>query len=393
MDSEAAAQTLPTPLGQRVFRARLELLTRLQTRPAALCVQEARASYGNPPTPAALHDDIAQWLHRQVVSMSTDNFAVRAKHRYIGPYTRREAWQHLSPAQAAELAEHVSGLPTTLRDDSDEAARRVDLLMLCLQLCVLRGEPAPERLKTPVRSVARALLAQTCHPAVRDQAGWLTALAGEGWWSDASALQLEQARRRLRPLAHLIDAEARRQLACADCADTVGPTREITVTAYADGTGFERFRTRARRFLRTHDHLPTLRKLRYNEPLTTADLAGLEQMLVVDGVGSGEDIDRARRASGGLGIFVRGLIGLDRAAATAALSGIIGSEAMTADQHEFIDLVIMHLIGHGTMDAARLYASPFTDIAPQGPDGLFAPETVDALVTALRRIKARAGAT
>lgn len=90
---------------------------------------------------------------------------------------------------------------------------------------------------------------------------------------------------------------------------------------------------------------------------------------------------------------MRGLIGLDRAAATAALSGIIGSEAMTADQHEFIDLVIMHLIGHGTMDAARLYASPFTDIAPQGPDGLFAPETVDALVTALRRIKARAGAT
>ncbi len=393
VDSEAAAQTLPTPLGQRVFRARLELLTRLQTRPAALCVQEARASYGNPPTPAALHDDIAHWLHRQVASMSTDNFAVRAKHRYIGPYTRREAWQHLSPAQAAELAEHVSGLPTTLRDDSDEAARRVDLLMLCLQLCVLRGEPAPERLKTPVRSVARALLAQTCHPAVRDQAGWLTALAGEGWWSDASALQLEQARRRLRPLAHLIDAETRRQLACADCADTVGPTREITVTAYADGTGFERFRTRARQFLRTHDHLPTLRKLRYNEPLTTADLAGLKQILVVDGVGSGEDIDRARRASGGLGIFVRGLIGLDRAAATAALSGIIGSEAMTADQRAFIDLVVMHLTGHGTMDAARLYASPFTDIAPQGPDGLFAPEMVDALVTALRRIKARAGAT
>ncbi|MBB6589716.1 DEAD/DEAH box helicase family protein [Ralstonia solanacearum] len=393
VDAEAAAQTLPEPLGRRVFRARLELLTRLQTRPAALSVQEARASYGNPPTPATLHDDIAQWLHRQVASMSTDNFAVRAKHRYVCPYTRREAWLHLSPAQAEELAEHVSGLPTTLRDDSDEAARRFDLLMLRLQLCVLRGEPAPERLKTPVRSVAKALLAQTCHPAVRDQAGWLAALAEEGWWSDTSALQLEQARRRLRPLAHLIDAETRRQLACADCADTAGPTSEITVTACADGTGSERFRAKARGFLRARQHLPTLRKLRHNEPLTATDLAGLEQMLVADGVGSGEDIDRARRASGGLGVFVRGLIGLDRAAATAALSGIIGSEAMTTDQREFIDLVITHLTGHGTMDAARLYASPFTDIAPQGPDGLFAPETVDALVTALRQIKAHAVAT
>lgn len=63
---------------------------------------------------------------------------------------------------------------------------------------------------------------------------------------------------------------------------------------------------------------------------------------------------------------------------------------MTADQCDFIDLVVTHLAMHGVMEAARLYASPFTDIAPQGPDSLFAPETVDALVTALQQITARA---
>lgn len=387
---EAAAATMPAPLDQRLFRARLELLARLETRPAGLSVQETRASYGNPPHPAALHDDLAQWLHRQVASMSTDHFAVRAKRRYLAPYTRREAWQRLSPAQAAELSEHVCGLPTTLRDDSDVAAKRLDLLILRLQLCVLRGEPAPGHLKTPARGVAKALLAQTCLPAVRDQAGWIEAMAGEDWWNDASVLLLEQARQRLRALVHLTDAQTRCRLACTDRTDARGPASAIAMTACADDTGFERFRTKVRRFLRAHEHHPTLHKLRHNEPLTTADLAGLEQMLAANGIGGREEIDRARRASGGLGVFVRGLVGLDREAAKAALSSVIAKDAMTVDQCDFIHLVVTHLTGHGAMEVARLYASPFTDIAPQGPDSLFAPEAVDALVTALQQIQARA---
>ncbi len=387
---EAAAETMPVPLEQRLFRARLELLARLETRPAGLSVREAGASYGNPPTPAALHDDVAQWLHRQVASMSTDNFAVRAKHRHIAPYVHRETWQRLGPAQAAELSEHVCGLPTTLLDDSDEAARRFDLLMLRLQLCALRGESAPGHLKRPVRGVARALLAQTGLPAVHDQAGWIQAIAEEGWWDDASVLLLEQARRRLRALVHLTDAQTRWQLACTDPTDAPGPASAIATAACADDTGFARFRTNVCRCLRAHAWHPTLHKLRHNAPLTTADLAGLEQMLAANGVGDREAIDRARRTSGGLGVFVRGLIGLDREAARAALSGAITSEAMTADQCDFIDLVVTHLAMHGVMEAARLYASPFTDIAPQGPDSLFAPETVDALVTALQQITARA---
>lgn len=292
---EAAAETMPVPLEQRLFRARLELLARLETRPAGLSVREAGASYGNPPTPAALHDDVAQWLHRQVASMSTDNFAVRAKHRHIAPYVHREAWQRLGPAQAAELSEHVCGLPTTLLDDSDEAARRFDLLMLRLQLCVLRGESAPGHLKRPVRGVARALLAQTGLPAVHDQAGWIQAIAEEGWWDDASVLLLEQARRRLRALVHLTDAQTRWQLACTDPTDAPGPASAIATAACADDTGFARFRTNVCRCLRAHARHPTLHKLRHNAPLTTADLAGLEQMLTANGVG-----DRKRSIARGV---------------------------------------------------------------------------------------------
>jgi type I restriction enzyme R subunit len=42
------------------------------------------------------------------------------------------------------------------------------------------------------------------------------------------------------------------------------------------------------------------------------------------------------------------------------------------------------------MDAALLYESPFTDITPQGPDGLFTSPQVDELVLILDEVHARA---
>ncbi len=42
------------------------------------------------------------------------------------------------------------------------------------------------------------------------------------------------------------------------------------------------------------------------------------------------------------------------------------------------------------MDAARLYESPFTDLAPRGPDALFPSSQVDELVAVLHEVKAAA---
>jgi len=64
----------------------------------------------------------------------------------------------------------------------------------------------------------------------------------------------------------------------------------------------------------------------------------------------------------------------------------------SANQIEFINLIIDHLTEHGVMDPDRLYESPFTDINPQGPEGVFISEQVDNLVSLLREIRARAAA-
>jgi type I restriction enzyme R subunit len=65
-------------------------------------------------------------------------------------------------------------------------------------------------------------------------------------------------------------------------------------------------------------------------------------------------------------------------------------KTLGANQIEFVNLIVDHLTEHGVMPAALLYESPFTDITPRGPDGLFASAEVDELIATLLRVRATA---
>lgn len=114
-------------------------------------------------------------------------------------------------------------------------------------------------------------------------------------------------------------------------------------------------------------------------------------MLVESGVGDADDVRKAADEAHGLGLFVRSLVGLDRAAAKDALAAFVGT-GFNANQIEFVNLIVNHLTEHGVMDAARLYESPFTDLTPRGPDDLFTADQVDGIIRSLDEVRARATA-
>ena len=160
--------------------------------------------------------------------------------------------------------------------------------------------------------------------------------------------------------------------------------------AQAEGTNYAKFRAKAQAFLRAHQDHVAIHKLRMNKALTAADLTELERMLVESDVGAAQDISRAKTESQGLGLFVRSLVGMDREAAKEALAGFLVGKMFGANQIEFVNLVVNQLTEHGVMDAARLYESPFTDLTPLGPEGLFSSAQVDELMAVLERVKAAA---
>jgi type I restriction enzyme R subunit len=55
-----------------------------------------------------------------------------------------------------------------------------------------------------------------------------------------------------------------------------------------------------------------------------------------------------------------------------------------------VNLIVDHLTEHGVIGASLLYESPFTDVTPRGPDGLFTSPQMDALLAVLDQVRAAA---
>ncbi|MBA2244844.1 MAG: hypothetical protein H0W11_07795, partial [Gemmatimonadetes bacterium] len=62
----------------------------------------------------------------------------------------------------------------------------------------------------------------------------------------------------------------------------------------------------------------------------------------------------------------------------------------SANQIEFVNLIVDHLTERGFMPATVLYDSPFTDLNPHGVEGVFPSEQVDSLIEALEAVRRRA---
>jgi type I restriction enzyme R subunit len=389
---ETTDGALGESLGKRLFTARLELIGELDGRIAAAggsrAEEERAPPHGHPETDAEVRRAIAGLLHTETAAMNLDNFVVRPKRRVVERYARAEAWTALTPEALSELSHEVAGLPSELEPEGEEA-KRFDLLLLSLQLALLRAEPAFVRLREQVKAIAGLLEEMGTIPMVREQMALILEVQTDEWWQDVTVPMLEALRRRLRALVKLIEKQKRKPI-YTDFEDEMGGETAVDLPGFADGTDYARFRAKAQAFLRAHQDHVAIRKLRMNRPLTATDLAELERMLVESGVGAEEDVRRAAAESNGLGLFVRSLVGMDRGAAKDALADFLSRKTLAANQIEFVNLVVDHLTEHGVMDAARLYESPFTDLTPRGPDGLFTSAEVDGLVEAIARIRGTA---
>ncbi len=280
-DLPGSEGSLQKSLTQRLFESRLGLVLALDGAGVERPLREATAT----------------WLHEIVAGMNLDNFLVRAHRQQVETWVSADRWAAVTKEDAAEILEHLAGLPSTVRDP-DEVAKRFDLLVLRRQLAQLEGDAvAAERIRETIQAIAAALLPKRSIPSVAEQLQLLDEVAGDEWWVDVTLPMLEVMRLRLRR----------------------------------------------------------------NKQLTPEDLDSLAAMLIASGGDQQVDLAWVTQRAGALGPFIRSLVGLDRSAANEAFAAFLDQSTFSVEQVRFIALIVDELTANGMMEPTRLYESPYVD--------------------------------
>jgi type I restriction enzyme R subunit len=335
-----------------------------------------------------LRDDLTAGLRTEISGMSLDNFLVRPHRRYVEKYSSEQAWAKVDADSRHELIDHIAGLPSAVVDD-DLAAKQFDLVVFRAELALLRVDPAFQGLRARITEIASLLEELSNVPMVAAEMALILEVQTDEFWQDITLPMLETVRRRLRALVKLIEYK-KRLLVYSDFEDRAEVGTDIAVQGIPVGTDMDAFRRKARLFLRPHENHIAVLKVKRNEPLTATDLKELERIFLEAGVD--ETALGALQAEGGLPRFVRALVGLDREAAKRAFAEFLENRRLSADQLEFLDLIIGHLTDRGVMDPKLLYEPPFTDFDRNGVEGVFEQADVVRVVEILRGIEPRLAA-
>ena len=369
---EAAESSGRPPLSEIIFIARLELLHALD---GIEQLGDERA-------------EIAATLREAVASMNPDNFLVRPHLELVERFRTPEAWETITLTDLAALNESVAKLPDQL-DPDDEDAKRFDVVMLNAQLHLLQHEPFERQRKRIIRLASALEDLGTSIPAVNAQMELILDIQTDEWWVDVSYPMLENARKRLRSLVQLIERIHKTPL-YSDFTDSLGDSAEVEIPGTdgtADGADFAQFRKKAQRFLADHLADEIIAKVRSGEPLTVTDMHELQRVLVAAGIGDTDTFAQASERAGSFGLFIRSLVGLDRAAAKRAFNRFLDDKHYSPNQITFVDMVIDYLTEHGTIEPGRIYDSPFTAVAPEGPETIFIEADLDDFFEIVRQLR------
>lgn len=120
------------------------------------------------------------------------------------------------------------------------------------------------------------------------------------------------------------------------------------------------YKAKAEYYIRQHQDNIAIAKLKRNKPLTSTDIAMLEEVLWSE-VGTKQDYEQ-EFGEKPLGEFVREIVGLDMNAAKEAFSEYLTNASLDSRQIYFVNQIVEYIVHNGMMkDLSVLQESPFTD--------------------------------
>lgn len=360
------------PITQQIFESRLHL--------SRLLVEEGDDEN------IELANTLRDILHKAIGQLDKTRFQVAMNLKYVDEFDSRERWNNLDSNDVHIIEEYLSELPVP--EAINEMARRFDLMMLKLQIATLMMS-GTRKYEESLIDIAEGLSFKYTIPAVLRAKPTIENIKKQDFYKGISQKKLDSVREELRELIQYLDT-SNRAIIYTDLKDSeISMVLNEPAITSNYGTSYRR---RVESFIRENQHQLTISKLVSNNPITAVELKLLEEILF-DGEERGTIEDFIKEfGKEPLGVFIRGIIGLDVKAAQDAFSEFLQAGNLRADQMTFIQNIITYLTKNGTIEPSMLFEPPFTDMNDQGLMGVFEDADAHKVISIIERINENATA-
>ncbi len=334
-----------------------------------------------------IRNELISTLSRQLTAMDEHHFAIRPYIPMLTKFRKQESWERLEEQDVNRLVSEA-GFAKLVYDAEPEDKKRVDLLLVRLQRMVLGVSviSAADAKKKQLQTIAEALYQKRVIPQVADHADVLREIMDVRFFDRTSAIDLDHIRKVIRELIRLLDKE-KKVIVHTNFEDELKDIRfDATLPSYGD---FKDYKAHISEYVKRHQDHIAIQKLKRNKLITALDVESFADMLEQEQVGTKEQFNQHFSTDGenSFGIFVRGLLGLDRNAAQGAFAALLQKATLNANQINFINMIIDYLSINGVLEPSKLIDQPFVSLHHEGVYGLFDDNTVDEIVGVVHALK------
>ena len=296
---------------------------------------------------------LVKQMSEKVRELPRDNFAVRQHLKYVDLYSSESNYNALTYEDTLIVREEVA--PLILPDGDEASAVRFDALMYGIELVYLVGKKY-SRARTDLRKKVAGIANVANIPEIQAQSELVNKILNTDYVDNAGINEFEEIREKLRDLMKYIPKGTIKYV--------TNFTDELLSMEWKESElendELKNYKAKAEYYIRQHQDNIAIAKLKTNRPLTSGDLASLEEILWRE-VGTKQDYEH-EFGSKPLGEFVREIVGLDMNAAKEAFSEYLTGTNLDSRQIYFVNQIVEYIVHNGMMkDLSVLLESPFTD--------------------------------
>ena len=326
--------------------------------------------------------DTVELIRKDINSLPDDTIAVREKWKEKNTMLTKGVLDQFAPSTVIALRNDIAPLMQWVYTRDHKDAYAFDLLTTNAQNELLRQSGRFTDYRDQIQDKVSGLLMHL-NP-VRAKVDLIKKVQSSDFWDQVDTVALEEMRQGLRSIMHHRQkgSEPQPLPKTIDVAD--GEVELARRTSNIRSIDMQLYRQLVEETLeKLFDTSPALQKIRRGEPVSEKDLTSLSSLVLTQNPDVNLELLKEFFPDSALPLdfIIRTIVGMEPAAVEKRFASFARHFSENSRQTLFLRLLKNHIQKYGIITVDKLYEEPFTTIASDGLDGVFAEEAqIDELI-------------